>query len=506
MKKKILLAGVTSCLLVLSGCNNEMMDPTENQSGVVPMTMSTDVTPQTRADYTSSGSDMFFSWRSGDEISVVVDGVSGNENRKLTTSTAAKSAPFNGSVSNWSGTKNVYAFYPYLAGGYTVTGGSNSATATAGLTLPNPQLFTIGGAISNSFIVGAGTASATGIAINASATMKQVMSIIQLNIVNAPGKVTGVKLICADAVFPTTATVKLSDGTISNPGTLTNTLSMTVTDPTSGTNKSISFAMFPANLTGKTIHIEVTFQGNYVKVISKAGQSFLRNKHYTVIYNATGAYQYVNLGGLKWATGNLVADGITDAKIGAPTDGGLYFQYASLVGWSGGATGDGTGRGTNSTPARSQWVVPIGYTGSTSWSSSWVGDASTDVASAGTGDPCRYYVGELWRLPTRAEFEALITASPGYPSTGPWIAQGTFVVNSTTSYMVNNVNQIQFAAAGVRASANGNLSGVGLFGTYNSSTPNTASNEYTLEFTSSSINPALSSARSTACPVRCVRN
>lgn len=506
MKIKILVAGATFCVLGLAGCNNETMDATDLQSGKVPMNMTIDG-PQTRADYTDAGSTMTFSWRLGDEINVVVNGVSDDVNTKLTATAAGKQAPFSGTVAvGWSGTKNIYVFYPYSGTLHTVTGGDNSATATANLTLPNPQLYTVGGAISNSFMVGAGTGTATGTSINASSKVHQVMSIIKLNIVNAPAKVTGVKLICTDAVFPTTATVKLSDGTITNPGTLTNTLSMTVTDNTVSATKAVSMAMFPANLTGKTITIEVTFAGGYIKSINKSGQSFARNNHYKVAFNATGAMQYVNLGGIKWATGNLVADGVNDAKIGASTDGGLYFQYGSLVGWSGGATGDGTGRGTNTTPTRSQWVVPSGYTGSTSWSSSWTGDPATDVASAGTGDPCRYYVGESWRLPTKAEFEALITATPGYPSTGPWIAQGTFLVNNTTSYLVNNVTAIQFAASGIRQSANGNLSGVGLFGTYNSSTPNTASNQYTLEFTGSSINAALSSARSDACPVRCVHN
>lgn len=502
MKTKILLAGVTSCLLSLAGCNNEMIDSTVNQSGKVSMTMSVDV-PQTRADYTQSGSNMVFSWRSGDEISVSIDNISGNENCRLSTSTVGKSAPFSGSVFAFAGTKNIFVFYPYSSTIYTITGGGNRATATTTLTLPNPQTYTLGGAISNSFIVGAGTATSSGSAINATAMMKQVMSIIKLNITNAPGKVTGVKLICADAVFPTTATVKLSDGTISNPGSLAKVLSMNVTDPTSGTTKSVSLAMFPVNLTGKGIDVEVTFQGGYIKSINKSGLSFQANNHYAISFDATGAMQYVSLGGIKWATGNLVADGVNDAKIGASTDGGLYFQFGSLVGWSGGATGDGTGRGT---PARSQYVVPSGYTGSTSWSSSWEGSLATDVASAGTGDPCRYYIGELWRLPTSAEFEALITATPGYPSAGPWVAQGTFGVNSTSSYLKNNINAIQFPAAGSRSSANGNFSGVGLFGEYCSSSLNGASNEYALFFNGSTVNAVANTARSEACPVRCVRN
>ena len=79
------------------------------------------------------------------------------------------------------------------------------------------------------------------------------MSIIKLNINNVPAdaKVARVKLMCDEAVFPTTATVKLSDATITNLGAEVKELTMNVADNATGATKAVSFAMFPTHLTGR---------------------------------------------------------------------------------------------------------------------------------------------------------------------------------------------------------------------------------------------------------------
>lgn len=275
-------------MLGMTGCNKNITEDIDVQAGQqVMMTMQV-IGPQTRADYTDDGSRMYFSWRDGDAISVVVNSVAGNGNCRLTTSTAGKSVPFSGKVVGWAeGDKTIYAFYPYNSTPYTVTGGDNPATATTLLTLPNPQMYTVGGAIGNSFMVGAGAATATNTTINALASMKQVMSIVNLNITKAPGKVKGVKLSCTEAVFPTTATVTLSTAEVLASGTLANELSMTVTDNTTEATKVVSFAMFPADLSAKKIRIEITFEGGKSKIIEKDGTKFLRNTHYVMGFDGT---------------------------------------------------------------------------------------------------------------------------------------------------------------------------------------------------------------------------
>ena len=121
----------------------------------------------------------------------------------------------------------------------------------------------------------------------------------------------------------------------------------------------------------------------------------------------------VKIGNLWWATGNLVSDGPNACKIGAPSDYGLYFAYASLVGWSGGANGDGTGQGS---PAMALKVQPTGYTGTTGYPGGYLASSSpgtgyyypaTDNAATGIGDPCRFYLGSPWISPTSAQLRSV---------------------------------------------------------------------------------------------------
>ena len=499
MKTKFFVAGTALCLSIVTSCDNDAIENSDLHLGdKMLMTMQT-VGPQTRADYTDTGNSMAFSWRNGDKISVAVNGVPGNENSMLTTSVENKNAPFSGSVTPFSGTKNIYAFYPFSQTGYTVLGGDNSSTATASLTLPNPQLYTVNGAISNSFMVGAGTATATGTAISANASLKQVMSVVNLNITNAPGKVVGVKLRCTEALFPTTATVKLSDATISNPGNFVNKLSMVVTDGTTETSKKVFFAMFPVNLTNKTISVEVAFQGGLVKTIDKLGISFVGNKFYVMTFDGSNAVaaNYIEPAGsgvgLEWAVGNLVANGANGAKIGKSNDDGLYFQFGSLVGWSGGLTGDGTGRAANNSLILSQIVTPSGYTGGPTWNSSWTGSLTTENVATGTGDPCKYYLGGSWRLPTKDEYVALFGS--GWTNGWSWIYSPNSAIHTSG---------LKFPASGYRIST-GYLNTVTAGGYCWSSTPSSSTHSYYMSFNVSNVRPSNVSSQASGFTVRCVR-
>lgn len=516
--KGALVASVTAVYLCcITACSSDPMEPSELQSAEkVQMTLHTSG-PQTRADYEGDGgSDMSasshnklaFSWRSDDQLSVYVDGVPADRNCKLGTKEKGRKAPFNGEVTPWDDTqKTIYAFYPYSASGYTVSGSENSATATTSFTLPNPQTYTVGGAVSNSLMVGVGQAVTKGNAIDASASLKQVMSIIKLNIKHAPAKVTWVQLKCSEAVFPTTATVKLSDATISNPDKKIGYLAMVVNDGTVGTDKSVSMAMFPADLRDKTITVEVAFEGGKVKSIDKSGLSFERNTHYEMTFDATGAAipEYYEVNGMKWASGNLVANGAHGAKIGAPTDGGLFFQFGSLIGWSGGANGDGTGRGSSSTyPALAQKVTPKEYNRGSSWNGSWNGAPIVLNPSEGTGDPCQHYLGDSWRLPNKNDFELLFQNS-GYPYSGPWRSQGSFSDGSKNSVAVHPSGML-FPAAGYRHPAGGELLNLGNFGCCWSSDKNNNKGGYDLMLNNGNLYPAWNEGyRSYAFNIRCVQ-
>lgn len=197
------------------------------------------------------------------------------------------------------------------------------------------------------------------------------------------------------------------------------------------------------------------------------------------------------------AKGNLVADGLHGAKIGSPEDGGLYFHWASLVGWNGGATGDGTGRPSVST-SPIVTVFPAGYTGSTVFGSLAGGNINVDNPLAGTGDPCRYYLHGTWRLPTHTEFTSIFT---GYPN-GSWDAVGSFVAGSTDSYAVH-ISGLKFPAVGYRFYTYGGvLSDFGIVGDY---WINYGGSQRLL-FTVSAVTPLASNTRPNAFTVRCVRD
>lgn len=510
MKHQFLAAGVALCALVMTGCSNEIDDAGTQTGKQVTMTMqaATDG-PQSRADYTDdeTNNKMLFSWRSGDKISVVVDGVQGNENCQLSTSQAGKSVSFSGTVTTFADSKAIYAFYPYNSTPYAVTLSGDNANAI--LTLPNPQAYTVNGAISNSFMVGVGTATADGSGnINASAGMKQVMSIIKLNITNAPVAVTKVTLRCGEELFPTKAAVKLSSATFSYSGSKTNELSMNVTDNTTETTKAISFVMFPTDLTDKDITIEVTFKDGKTKSISKKGINFERNVHYVMDFDATPAavtdYIEVTLNDnskLKVAKGNLVADGTTGAKIGVPEDCGLFFQFGSLIGWRGSKNADGTGIDKNSTAVASAEVIPEGYTGSpvTSWedvSNSTL--PSTDDNTTGIGDPCRYYLKGTWRLPTYDEYKKLFDISSidwAYGNGWSW---------DPSSSSASHTSGLKLPASGYRHSSSGNMTSTSSGSYWSASTSSTKG--YYLFFYNTNVASDSYTYYSDGLAVRCVKD
>lgn len=291
MKTMLWATTIALGALCMTGCSNDDdtdAAPTPGTPQLVTMTMQTVPEPQTRAGYTDNGSEMLFSWHSGDKISVEVDGVDANKNCELTTTKAEKSAPFNGTVTNFDGEKTIYAIYPYSAAGYTVTDGKVT------LTLPNPQEYSVGGPLTNCYLVGKGTATSAASGIDASVSMKQVMSFIKLNITNAPAGVTGVKMTDSNGVesLQTEITVEVATGKQSGIYTKRGVveLTMDVTDPTGTADKEIYFAILPQDKSAGFFTITVTFDDGSVKTIpAKKGLQFQRNMHYVVDVDAAPA-------------------------------------------------------------------------------------------------------------------------------------------------------------------------------------------------------------------------
>lgn len=195
---------------------------------------------------------------------------------------------------------------------------------------------------------------------------------------------------------------------------------------------------------------------------------------------------YIEVNGIKVAKGNLVADGENGAKIGEPSDLGLYFQFGSLVGW-------------NTENSHATIAIKPADCEVTSWNAEWQGDPSVENTQTGMGDPCKYYLKGSWRLPTQGELNTLVRNS-GYPNGPDWTAEGTFEAGSQ-SYATHK-SGLKLPAAG--ACHNGFLSNQGSFGNYWSSSVDTENYAFYISFRNTSLFP-VSFTRPSGFSVRCIQ-
>ena len=160
--------------------------------------------------------------------------------------------------------------------------------------------------------------------------------------------------------------------------------------------------------------------------------------NYDAHFNDNGTivnpHDYVEIGGVKWATMNIGATAITDT--------GLYFQWGDISGYTASQVGSGEGQkyfgwadykygnGTSSP----------GTTGMTKYNSTdgkTVLDLSDDAVNAAWGGN--------WRMPTTAEFAAL-----GAAVNTDWTAdyQGTGVAGMICTDKTDSSKVLFFPAAG----------------------------------------------------------
>lgn len=195
-------------------------------------------------------------------------------------------------------------------------------------------------------------------------------------------------------------------------------------------------------------------------------------------------HDYVEIGGLKWATMNVGANSVTDT--------GLYFQWGDTQGYT--ADQVGSGEGQKYFGWEDYKYVDAEETGMTKYNETdglTILEASDDAALANWG--------EGWRMPTTAEFQALGAAvntawTDDYQSSG---VAGLVCTDKTDSSKV-----LFFPAAGF--CGNGSVSSVGSNGFYWSSSLSSDDmySAYNLLFGSDSILWDLSVGRYRGNPVR----
>ena len=130
--------------------------------------------------------------------------------------------------------------------------------------------------------------------------------------------------------------------------------------------------------------------------------------HYNPSTPPTPTHDFVEIGGIKWATMNVGANSITDA--------GLYFQWGDTKGYTADQVGDGEGlKYFDWEDYKYAELDPSGSNGSGSGSGSGGGtykmtkynETDGKTVLEATDDAVTAAWGGSWRMPTTAEFQAL---------------------------------------------------------------------------------------------------
>lgn len=172
-------------------------------------------------------------------------------------------------------------------------------------------------------------------------------------------------------------------------------------------------------------------------------------------------HEYVEIGGIKWATMNIGANSVTDA--------GLYFAWGDTQGYTADQVGSGAGQkyfgwvdykygnGTSSP----------GAAGMTKYNAT---DGKTVLEAA--DDAVRDNWGGSWRMPTTEEYVALHNAV-----NATWTAdyQGSGIAGVIYTDKTDSSKTLFFPATG--GCFNGNITSVGNYGYYWSSSLNTSNRQ-----------------------------
>jgi len=180
-------------------------------------------------------------------------------------------------------------------------------------------------------------------------------------------------------------------------------------------------------------------------------------------------HQYVEIGGLKWATMNVGATAVTDV--------GLYFSWGDISGYTAAQVGSGEGQKFFG------WLDYKYYSGAETMTkyNSTDGKKVLDLSD----DAARANMGGLWRMPTAAEYAAL-----GEAVNSTWTTdyQGSGVSGLVLTDKTDSSKVLFFPAAG--RCDYGGVDYVRSYGFYWSSSVRSGDVQFAwdLDFDSSSVN------------------
>lgn len=199
-------------------------------------------------------------------------------------------------------------------------------------------------------------------------------------------------------------------------------------------------------------------------------------------------YEYVEIGGLKWATKNVGACNITDA--------GLYFQWGDVQGYTVDQCGRGEGQKYfgwpdykfNSNPSVTYNPPLTKY----SWSDRLTALQPED-------DAANVICGGNWRMPTNAEYAALSAAT-----TSGWTDnyEGSGVKGLVLTDKTDSNKKLFFPAVSYCVQGAGGMGNYGFYWTKNLSTTDAPYYSYCMNFYQSIIFWNLNADRYYGCTIR----
>lgn len=261
-----------------------------------------------------------------------------------------------------------------------------------------------------------------------------------------------------------------------------------------GTNtqvgQALNFNYTVANNTRGTRTATITINGRNEATLGNFSGTAI--KTFTVTQEPAAPANTVEIDGLFWATGDLAWNGENNVTIGRPGS-ELFFRWGSLVGYD-------SYTKNNMMWSKYSCVRPIGYTKESAFTEAPcirdkltmpTPDAGTSVPD-GLGDPCRYYLGSPWRLPTKKEMETLIAI------------EGTRWSDYPTGFYIGNPSVLFFPAVGWRYDRYGDIMGKGEGGRFWTSTAESADLPAQLHFAAYGFGVGIYSASYGGSAVRCV--
>lgn len=434
---------VALCLGVAVASCTQDDGPNDLTPELVQMTISAkeaDSEVQTRVGYDSDNGVARFRWNNGDKLSLFSYNSSGNpsnNNCNFATESTTAQGVFKGEANTWTEPQNVYAVYPYNSSSYTISSPADPASATATFTLPNPQMYTVGGSLDNAFMVAATSAAADNVSLH----FKQVMSIIKFDIsgVASNETVVGVSIDIPNYSFPLAGVVKMADATLSSRSNYTYYQKVGVAGSTEGASlTTVQMALFPVDLSTQNVNI-IVYTNLRHYAFTKKGTNFERNERTSVSLNLASASTleypqtiskihsdigtkgvYINGTGLYWAPVNCGTNEYSKL--------GQLYQFGRRSGFH--YEAPPTASAPTSTPQSG-----VFYIGSSWWNSDAFFSPFTWTSwnTAYVGNPCP----TGWTVPSIVQLRALcqnFVYTPAWYETDTYIAYGHYVAGNSSAW------------------------------------------------------------------------